>query len=229
MPQTSLIQQAPKPRKKAKAAGALLAGAMAVSTPAQATMREIYTPGFEEYLKDVEGYGAGFDKKTSLYHAYPDIKGNSTIGVGHKILPGEEKKYAKGLTEQAVNELLRTDVEIHMERAKAYVSTHFGQGAWRALEPIKKQMLTDYAFNPGLGKFPKFTKAVVDNDWEKAYMEMNRYAVLRDKTGTVYEARLLERRNEAFYENFLRPLREEEHEARDRVVEDLAVKAMEPG
>ena len=90
-------------------------------------------------------------------------------------------------------------------------------------------MLTDYAFNPGLGKFPKFTKAVVDNDWEKAYMEMNRYAVLRDKTGTVYEARLLERRNEAFYENFLRPLREEEHEARDRVVEDLAVKAMEPG
>ncbi len=227
MPQPTLIPQAPKPKKASKAAGTLLAGALAMGTPAQATMREIYTPGFEEYLKDVEGYGAGYDKKTSLYHPYSDIKGNLTIGVGHKILPGEEKKMAKGLTEEGINELLRTDVETHMERAKSYVNVHFGTGAWRSLEPIKKQMLTDYAFNPGLGKFPKFTKAVVNNDWERAYKEMNRYAVIRDEEGNAIEAKLLSRRNEAFYENFLRPLREEEHQARDRVVEGLATKAME--
>jgi GH24 family phage-related lysozyme (muramidase) len=222
------MPQPPQPKKKAgKAAGALLAGAMAVATPTQATMNEIYTPGFEEYLKDVEGFGAGLDNKTKLYHPYPDIKGNSTIGVGHKILGKDGNKYEKGITEEAVHELLRADVEKHMGRAKSYVDVHFGTGAWRALEPIKKQMLTDYAFNPGLGKFPKFTKAVVENDWERAYMEMNRYAVLRDEDGNAYEAKLLKRRNEAFYENFLRPLREEEHKARDRVVEGVAAKALE--
>lgn len=228
MPQPTLIQQAPKPRKKSsKAAGALLAGAMAVGSPAQATMREIYTPGFEDYMKDVEGYGAGYDTKTKLYHSYDDIKGNATIGVGHKVLPGEEKKFARGLTDEGVHDLLRADVEEHMGRARTYVDSHFGNGAWRALEPIKKQMLTDYAFNPGLGKFPKFTDAVVNNDWEKAYFEMNRYVVLRDQRGNPSEARLLSRRNEAFYENFLRPLREQEHTVREQAVNSLARKVME--
>lgn len=224
----TLLPQTPKPKKKAsKAAGALLAGAMAMGTPAQATMKEIYTPGFEEYLKDVEGYGAGYDKKTSTYRSYPDIKGNSTIGVGHKILPGEEKKFAKGLTDKAVHELLRTDVEKHMGRARTYIDSNFEPGTWRKLEPIKKQMLTDYAFNPGLGKFPKFTNAIVNNDWEKAYAEMNRYAVIRNEKGRAVEAKLLKRRNEAFYENFLKPLRDQEHESRDRAFEGVSDKAMD--
>jgi GH24 family phage-related lysozyme (muramidase) len=190
-------------------------------------MKEIYTPGFEEYLKDVEGYGAGKDNKTSLYHSYPDVKGNMTIGVGHKLLPGEEKKFANGITDEDVHELLRTDVKTHMLRARTYVDSHFGNGAWRNLDPIKKQMLTDYAFNPGLGKFPKFTDAVVNNEWEKAYAEMNRYVVLRDAIGNPSEARLLDRRNIAFYNNFLKPLREEEHQDREVALDEAVKRVLE--
>lgn len=218
-----------KLKKAPKAAGALLATALAVTppSPAEATMKEVYTPGFQDYLKDVEGLGAGYDKKAEKYYPYSDIKGNMTIGVGHKILPDEIKELSKGITEEQVYDMMRADVELHMQRANTYVDSHFGKGAWKRLEPIQKQMLTDYAYNPGLGKFPKFTLAVVNEDWEAAYAEMLRYAVIRDENGEMTNVVPLERRNQAFYTNFLGPLREEQKIEREDMARIIAERALE--
>ena len=92
-----------KGRKKAGAALLTAAIAMAPPSPAEATMEEVFTPGFEDYLKDVEGYGAGYDKKTKKYYPYSDVKGHLTIGVGHKILDDELQALSKGLTDEEVN------------------------------------------------------------------------------------------------------------------------------
>lgn len=216
-----------KGRKKAGAALLTAAIAMAPPSPAEATMEEVFTPGFEDYLKDVEGYGAGYDKKTKKYYPYSDVKGHLTIGVGHKILDDELQALSKGLTDEEVNTLMRKDVEIHMDRAHTYVDSHFGRGAWKRLEPIQKQMLTDYSYNPGLGKFPKFTHAVVNEDWERAYAEMRRYAVVRDDTGEMTNVVPLVRRNKAFYDNFLGPLRSEQALEREEMARIIAARGLE--
>ena len=216
-----------QPRRKPAAAG-LLAAAMTFTPPsnAKATMEEVYTTGFQDYLKDVEGFGAGYDKKSKKYYPYPDVKGNMTIGVGHKVLPDEIKELSKGITEEEVHAILEADVEMHMQRANTYVDSHWGVGAWKRLEPIQKQILTDYAYNPGLGKFPKFAEAIVNEDWEDAYAEMFRYAVIRDEDGNMTDIQPLEHRNQAFYDNFLKPLRDEQRQQREEMTEVIAGRAL---
>ena len=61
-------------------------------------------------------------------------------------------------------------------------------------------MLTDYAFNPGLSKFPEFVKAVVNRDWKKASQEYKRYAGTKELTD----------RNQKFFDLFLAPLLRDE-------------------
>lgn len=213
------------PRARTPLAAGLLAGTLAAIPPAQATMREVYTPGFVDYLKDVEGYGAGYDKKTERYKVYRDVKGIPHIGIGHKLLPKE--KYEKGLSKEEVEKLLETDVESHMSKARTFVDNGFGPGSWRKLSPRQKQMLTEYSFNPGLSKFPKFTKAVVEKDWERAYDEMRRYAVRRDAEGNTVEVIPLRYRNRAFYETFLKDLREISRVEREALATKFAQRALE--
>ena len=63
----------------------------------------------------------------------------------------------------------------------------------------QQEMLTEYAFNLGsLRGFPKFTKAVVEEDWATA---RNEYKRTYKANGKRYELA----RNKFFYDRYLKP------------------------
>lgn len=64
---------------------------------------------------------------------------------------------------------------------------------WDNLSDKQKQMLFDFTYNIGLGKFPTFVNAVLEEDWDKAYQSFERRSA----------GELLTYRNESFYDEFL--------------------------
>ena len=72
-----------------------------------------------------------------------------------------------------------------------HVDQKFGKGTWAKLDSDQQAMLFDYQYNPGLSKFPKFSKAVVDADWKTVLDE--------------YERNGVGQRNDRFKERFLDP------------------------
>lgn len=77
------------------------------------------------------------------------------------------------------------------KEAAAHVDQKFGAGSWAKLDSDQQAMLFDYQYNPGLSKFPKFSKAVMDADWKTVLEE--------------YERKGVGKRNDRFKERFLDP------------------------
>lgn len=136
---------------------------------------------FREYIKRVEG---------EQLTAYDLGDGMITIGYGHAE-PKSKSKYKVGQTisKSEAEQLLTQDIKTAESRVNAYMQTNFPNVA---LTLLQKQMLTDYAFNPGLTEFPKFVRAVVARDWKTATREYKRY----------FQGRELGR-NQIFYDTFL--------------------------
>ena len=70
--------------------------------------------------------------------------------------------------------------------------------SWSNLTEAQKEMLFDFAYNPGLSQFPKLTEAVLKEDWQRVEEEYERFS--GDEP--------LAYRNESFYTAFLDPNRE---------------------
>jgi lysozyme len=65
--------------------------------------------------------------------AYKDTKGLWTVGVGHLIRPGEEHLIGKTLTDQEVEELLRSDLKWCSEAVESAVRVPLSQQSMDAL------------------------------------------------------------------------------------------------
>lgn len=160
-------------------------------------------PSFVDYIKSVEGVGPGSSPQTG-HKAYKDVVGVWTIGYGHAetsdILP--KPKPGMKISDAKAQEILRKDIADAESKVKRYIANKF---PGKSLDQTQLKMLTDYAFNPGLSKFPTFVKAVVMKDWKLAAQEYKRYAGDPPKP-------LLDR-NQKFYDKFLAPLLKGGHSA----------------
>ena len=81
--------------------------------------------------------------------AYKDSKGLWTIGVGHLIRPGEEHLLTATLTDQEVEELLRSDLKWCSEAVESAVRVPLAQAQFDALYSL--------CFNIGGTAFKKST------------------------------------------------------------------------
>jgi len=147
---------------------------------------------FVDYLKNVEGFkGEAYDDQNpdKKLNIGDDITGLLTIGYGHT---GTDVKIGDTITEEEADTKLKEDIKIHFQRTKEYVTNNYPNKV-DSLDLEQWEMLTDYAFNPGLNKFPKFAKAVVNKDWTEASKNYKRY----------YGGKELFLRNTQFFNNFL--------------------------
>ena len=101
----------------------------------------------------------------------------------------------KGITDAEATDLLKTDLETAYLAVVAYVMGRIGDVD---LTERQTEMLVEFAFNLGsLRGFPKFTLAVVNEDWETVKKEYVRSYT--DAHGKKHE---LTRRNELFRRRF---------------------------
>jgi GH24 family phage-related lysozyme (muramidase) len=156
------------------------------------------TQDFIDYIKSLENpHFVGYNKSSKLWTPHKSPEGGlPTIGYGHKMTSSEVNSMSGGITDADAEKLLQNDLLTASRAVKSYVSSHFGD---IDLTNEQMEMLTEFAFNLGsLNKFPKFTEAVVKNNWEVANREYKRTYV--DSSGTRKE---LTNRNAAFFDRFL--------------------------
>lgn len=98
----------------------------------------------ENGLKFIKANETGGMPPGKYLKPYPDPVGIPTIGVGHKILPGED--FSQGITEEQVLELLAKDVE-HVEN---FVNMFLARNKLTCTQN-QFDCLIDFGFNAGVG------------------------------------------------------------------------------
>jgi GH24 family phage-related lysozyme (muramidase) len=144
---------------------------------------------FVNYIKDQEGS----KKQNGLHIAYKDTSGVWTIGYGHT---GVDVKPNLTWTEPKAESQLIKDIASAESQLVRYIASKFPN---KDLDVNQKKILLDFIFNGGLGilnKFPKFTNAVVNKNWNVAAQEYKRY----DANGNE-----LKKRNADFFRKFIQP------------------------
>jgi len=129
------------------------------------------------YVKQAEGFRAT---------PYKDVTGVLHIGYGHNL---EAKKTGyKRISEAEATKLLVKDLKT------AYARISVPGRSLNSLSQQQLDILTDYSFHLGSNrKFPKMTKAVLDNNLSAQRQHYKRFAGGRELTG----------RNRLFYNTFL--------------------------
>jgi lysozyme len=159
----------------------------AVKAVAEGSAGTGITPSLLKFLKEQEGFG-------DEGKAYKDTAGVWTIGYGHT---GGVKE-GDVITKKAAEKLLAKDIKAHEIRAEK----HVGKDTWAGLSQGQRDMLTEMEFNVGLSKFPTFTGAVLENDWQTASQEYKRHY----KEAGTGDKIPLTRRNKAFFKEWIEPM-----------------------
>lgn len=142
---------------------------------ASRSIRGNYAPEFIAYIKRVENAGKdGWDGKVWMPHGSPE-GGTATLAYGHKLTPREVRTgvlengvpWKSGITDEQANDLLIYDLNEEWDDAAQYIAAKHNANM-RELSPARQEMLVDMSFNPGITIFPKFTKAVVQGNWDPA-------------------------------------------------------------
>lgn len=161
-----------------------------------------YSDKLINFIKNEENDShKGYDEKTERWYPHISLEGGRpTIGYGHKIKSAKEQnKYEReGLTTTEVNDLLIQD----LNDAKNTLYQNLRDMGYKNVKLNNKQeeMLLDFVYNLGsIKKFPKFTKAVINNDINGMRKEYERS--YQDADGVWHK---VERRNKDFYNTFLR-------------------------
>ena len=151
----------------------------------------IPSTGFINYLKNVEnGVKLGF--KHGVWHPHKSVEGGTnTVAYGHKLRAGED--FSKGLTDEEATKLLIKDIIKSSETAKHVINNTYGDGTFESLPDKSKEILTDYAFNGVINKFPQFVDGVINNDIDVIKAQYKRYVNGKELTG----------RNNAFANRYL--------------------------
>lgn len=134
----------------------------------------------EQYLKDLKiqenSVKKGWNEEKQLWFPYKAVEkdGGYDIGFGHKILRGED--FSKGLTQEEVITLMLKDYKNKRKSAESFYNRKGFDRKWEDLDPTEQILLTDYQYNAGLNKFPKFLKAVANKDKNTMLKEYIRYS-----------------------------------------------------
>jgi len=158
------------------------------------------SPSFISYMKAVENAGRkGYNPTKKLWFPHKSPEGGfPTIGYGHKIKNNAElAKMKNGISDSEAERLLRNDIEDAWEIVKKELHS-ITKGLNIPLSGEQKEIFIDYAFNLGtIRGFPKFVKAVLNNDWNTAKIEYIR--TYKDKDGNKHQLG----RNKIFFDRYL--------------------------
>ena len=106
------------------------------------------------------------------YQVYNDHLGYKTLGIGHLVVPGDleyDAPVGTSVSEDRVNEIFDKDVITYIDEAKKVFDNLEG------MPEEAQQVLVNMCFNmgaPRLSKFKNFIKAIHDEDWATASVEM---------------------------------------------------------
>ena len=106
------------------------------------------------------------------YEVYDDHLGYKTFGIGHLITAKDEEYGAiigTIVSEKRVNAVFDTDVNTYIDEAKKVF------GNLEEMPQEAQQVIVNMCFNmgsPRLSQFKKFIKAIHDEDWATASVEM---------------------------------------------------------
>jgi GH24 family phage-related lysozyme (muramidase) len=135
-----------------------------------------YSESFKQAVRNQENsIRSGWNEVEKKWYPHKSVEGGTnTIAYGHKLNPKES--YPKGLTEQEALKLFEKDFATHEKIAKDYVNEKFKKDVFSTLSRPKQLLLTDYAFNGVLKKFPSFATAIVEDNYDKMIKEYERYS-----------------------------------------------------
>ena len=151
-----------------------------------------FSSDFVKYMQIVENsIHAGFNKQRKLWFPYKDVAGWH-IAYGHKLSRKDLVNFRNGISQKDAERLLVQDLHIAKVRVHNYIIKTYKVNI--LLSEKQKEMLVDFSFNlGGLEEFPKFTEAVVRNNYNIIKKEY-----IRSSNG-----RKLDDRNEKFFKRFL--------------------------
>lgn len=116
---------------------------------------------FIEYIKDVEGTRKN---NKGLHRVYKDKVGKWTIGYGHT--GPDITANTKPIDNTQAEKYLITDLQKALKQGISVIQSKY---PGTKLDKVRKQIVTDFAFNLGKDgfstKFPKLQKAIANNDW----------------------------------------------------------------
>jgi GH24 family phage-related lysozyme (muramidase) len=163
------------------------------SPPAHHQEVNVLSRDFVEFMKYIENDAKKGFKQGKWFPHDSYEGGYPTIAWGHKIkTKSEESRLSRGITEGEAEQLLKNDIREAQSRLKRYMDS---QRVKIPLSQKQAEMLTEFIFNlGGLEKFPKFTRAVLNQDWKTAEKESIRYA----------KGKPIDRRNQIFAQRYFR-------------------------
>jgi lysozyme len=106
------------------------------------------------------------------YEVYDDHLGYKTFGIGHLVKTTDEEYGAPvgtPVSEKRVNSVFDKDVETYIDESKKVF------GNLEDMPQEAQQVIVNMCFNmgaPRLSQFKKFIKAIHDEDWKTASVEM---------------------------------------------------------
>ena len=106
------------------------------------------------------------------YRVYNDHLGYKTLGIGHLVVPGDleyDAPVGTYVSEDRVNEIFDKDVITYIDETKKVF------GNLEGMPEEAQQVLVNMCFNmgaPRLAKFKNFIRAIHDENWETASVEM---------------------------------------------------------
>jgi len=106
------------------------------------------------------------------YRVYNDHLGYKTLGIGHLVVPGDleyDAPVGPYVSEDRVNEIFDKDVITYIDETKKVF------GNLEGMPEEAQQVLVNMCFNmgaPRLAKFKNFIRAIHDENWETASVEM---------------------------------------------------------
>ena len=106
------------------------------------------------------------------YEVYDDHLGYKTFGIGHLVKTTDEEYGAPvgtPVSEERVNSVFDKDVETYIDESKKVF------GNLEDMPQEAQQVIVNMCFNmgaPRLSQFKKFIKAIHDEDWKTASVEM---------------------------------------------------------
>lgn len=106
------------------------------------------------------------------YEVYDDHLGYKTFGIGHLVKTTDEEyglPCGAPVSEKRVNSVFDKDVETYIDESKKVF------GNLEDMPQEAQQVIVNMCFNmgaPRLSQFKKFIKAIHDEDWKTASVEM---------------------------------------------------------
>ena len=110
------------------------------------------SPNGIRLIQSEEGFSAA---------VYPDKAGNPTIGIGHRLLPGES--FPGGVTLEAAQAILIHDLTFVQNELTVLVDPSCTQNQWDAL--------CDFGFNLGVGAL----KTMLAHGWDFVPLQIPRW------------------------------------------------------